>query len=276
MHIVKDYTSELINNYESVGDTLVKKIFDIKYTKKKVNKLFVFVLAIIIRNIINTIVSLFIYSRYRVINFFLQIIISVAFILNTQSIYYHVKKYEPDVLYYTSYVIDNYTFNNYRLWKKYIVSVVSTGMIIYLLLTPIDSYMLIELILQFLICYLIIDNIENKNGIIYDIKNFAIKAVVSETKQVVHSVPVVDEDYIKRSQSAMSETFVELTHTHTHPLMETHEQHIESDFTNSSANALLLSEEPILTNSLVSEIHSDPSNINDFIEFNKLRFNRKI
>lgn len=157
-----------IEQYESISDKMTALVIQSNYTKNQINKLCLMMITVILRNAICAIVCTLMSTGYKLIDLFVQLIISILFILRTDWFHYNVVKYEKEFFVVTEYFINNYNFENFRRWKKNIVTCASTFVIGYLLLTPVNSSILIEWIIQFLVCYLIIDNIENRNGIVYD------------------------------------------------------------------------------------------------------------
>jgi hypothetical protein len=166
-NIFKDQINELLD-YQNIGENTLKTIIHLDYTKAKLNKLTILIITILIRNLLNGLFS-FLTTNIFAFDWILQIFAGVILILKTNTIYYHISKYENDLLFITSYFIENYDLINIRIWKRNFVIGISFGLILYLTIFPLNSYLLISYILQFLVCYLIIDNIENKNGILYDL-----------------------------------------------------------------------------------------------------------
>ena len=158
-------------NYQNFGDAIIKTLLTTYYTKKRINHLLLFGITLLCRSIINFLMCFIIYTDIWGINFTIQILIGIILVLKTNYIYFFVKKYETETFNIASYLVSNYSPDNFRKWKKGVVIVVSMFYIIYLRFVPITSDILIEYIMQFLICYLIVDNIENNNGIIFDIYN---------------------------------------------------------------------------------------------------------
>ena len=62
----------------------------------------------------------------------------------------------------TRYALNNYTHENYRKWKKFIVLGISVYFICVLLIFEVTSGLLINYICQFILSYFIIDQIEHK------------------------------------------------------------------------------------------------------------------
>ena len=178
-------------NYRNIGDSMIKTLLTSDFTKRKLNKLTLLCMTLIVRSIINLFLTSLTYSGIIYIDFVLEILISIFLVLKTNQILQLLKTYEKDILSVSSYFIDNYTPENFRTWKKYIVLFFSTYYIIYLLIYPIDSRILILYIVQFLICYFIVENIENRAGLIFDAYHKITEINYAKKDDIV----IVDNEY---------------------------------------------------------------------------------
>jgi hypothetical protein len=158
------------------GEYIFQQLILTEFVKKKL----AFILIAIITNIIQIhIVSILCYvlSINKYLDFVIQICISVLMSLNVDYIYNAVERYEKEFILITQYIINNYTFENYKYWKRIIV--LSTGIYACILLCFIDitNKMLILYILQYMICFLIIEQFEQKRiqTLLYNYKSKPIK-----------------------------------------------------------------------------------------------------
>ncbi len=154
--------------YHNIGDSIIKTLITTDYTKRKLNHLILFCVTLIIRSIINGIISYIIFTNIIYVDFVLQILLSIFFLLKTNRIYNYILKYRKKSLYVSHYLIDTYSPEQFRKWKKHVVLFMSSYCIIYLLIFSITSTIVITYIIQFLICYFIVDNIENRDGMIFN------------------------------------------------------------------------------------------------------------
>ena len=177
---------------QGITDVILLSLLRTDFSKQKFNKVILFGITITIRYMI---CSLFSFLFYLYINFyvnlFLDIMISIIFVMNTDKIYKIVGKYEEETLFMSNYFIDNYNYENFRIWKKYLIIVISFYYIIYYAIFPITSQIMIIYIIQSLICYLIVDNLENKNGLLYDIYNKVMDYKYVKTK-LLESPTIID------------------------------------------------------------------------------------
>lgn len=161
----------MFSSYKNISDAIIKTCLSIDYTKRKINKLFMYIITLVLRFLCNLAVTSIVYTGNFWIDFPLEIAIGVIFILYTPKFYTIVTRYKSDILELSRYLIDNYNEENFRLWKLYVVFPTATFTIAYLCLFEITSFLLIQYIVQFLLCYLIVDNIENREGILVDAYN---------------------------------------------------------------------------------------------------------
>ena len=195
-----------------LGDSILKTILTTDYTKRKLNKLVLFLATLLARFLINTIIALLIYYDKIYIDFVIQKSLSVCIVLKTNIIYEAVRKYEPDILKLSCYFIDNYSPEKFRIWKRNVVLTLCSFLIIYLYCVPITSNLMIAYIVQFLICYFIVDGIENKNGLIIDTYNKIMDRPNVRIYQ--QSDIIIIDDYVIHKNSQQEEHF-EIIETHT-------------------------------------------------------------
>jgi hypothetical protein len=160
------------------GDQILKSVIATSYAQEKVNVILMMFITIIIRFHINTIVCTY-FSINQYIDFFLHSTIAVIVVLKSSIIYNILKRYEDIFLKMTQYFITNYTPRNYRKWKRNITLIASSYIIMILYLSQITSNMMIIFILQYLLSYFIIDQIEQEriSKIIKDFNEKPISAI---------------------------------------------------------------------------------------------------
>lgn len=183
----------MLLNYDKLSDKFIKTLLTANYTKNKINELTVNGIVILVRSILVSILSFMVCTNYIFIDLLTSTIISISLILNTKYIFFAVSRYEKDILKISTYFIENYSEENFRKWKKIIVVPFCIYHIIYLLIYPIDSFILILYILQFLLSYFIVDNIENRNGKLYDLYKIVYQKLFLKTK--IFDTAKVYEDY---------------------------------------------------------------------------------
>ncbi len=104
-----------------------------------------------------TIISINVY-----IDFFIQITISVIMALRIDIIYNFVERYEKEFYALTQYLINNYSIDNYLYWKRIIVISACIYACIALLIITFTNGVLFIYIIQYTICFLIIEQFEQQ------------------------------------------------------------------------------------------------------------------
>jgi len=119
-------------------------------------------LTVVARLHIDAILAMIINFNNIYIDFWVQIFISVILVLKSGWIYQIVEKFDKEVYSLTRYIINNFTEDNYRRWKRNITFVICSYLLIYLSFVEINSNILRIYILQYMICYMMIEVIERK------------------------------------------------------------------------------------------------------------------
>lgn len=164
------------------SDQILKSLFRSTWAKKKFGILFLMLITVVIRLHIDAILAMIITISPEV-DFILQIIISATLVLKSGWIYKIVEKYEHEAYRLSRYLINNYSVDNYRKWKRGFTLTICVYIIIYLSFTDITSQILIKQVIQYIICYFIVDFIENKK----------FKAIFNKNKRKVIKITYNDE-----------------------------------------------------------------------------------
>ena len=173
------------------SDQILKSIIATSYAQEKVNILFMMFITIILRIHVNTILCTY-FTINQYVDFFLHSFIAVIVVLKSSIIYNILKRYEDVFLKITQHFINNYSPNKYRKWKKVITVVSSFYLILILYLTKIKSDDLIIYILQYLLSYFIIDQIEQEK-ISKIIRDYQEKPI-----STIHGSINIVENYIEK------------------------------------------------------------------------------
>jgi hypothetical protein len=147
--IHKDYTEQFISS-----------VVRTRYSKRQ----FTFVLELLLTQVLRSYIKILLdpfLSFHPVIDFISGIALSVVLIFNTDVIYQLVHKtwYEP--LYQLSrYLINNYSAENFKRWKRNVVLVSSLILALHVYFAQITSSMILMQIAQFVISYIVVDIID--------------------------------------------------------------------------------------------------------------------
>lgn len=146
------------------------KTFDIIYMLLKTTKskqyltdLLIIIISTIVRIHIDFILCSILYTNIYILDFTIQCIVSITCVLNVSIIYNFVKQYHDKIYLFTKYFINNYTYDNYRLWKTYLTIIICIYIYILTCFINITSSHIRYIITQYIICSITIDYIQNKN-----------------------------------------------------------------------------------------------------------------
>jgi hypothetical protein len=140
-------------------DQIFKSLVRTRYAKKQFALILSAIFVMITRFHIKLIIGLF-FNVHPVFNFALQVFLSIFLVLKSNWIHNLVQRFKEEIYALSRYFINNYTPDNFRAWQRNAVLIVCSYLLIYLMFIEINSSVLIEYILQFLISYFIIDGIE--------------------------------------------------------------------------------------------------------------------
>jgi len=151
---------------------LLGKIVTSTYAKKKISIFLIMITSSLLKFILYSIFCYFI-SFNIYFDFIVHIIISVLLSLKSHIIYGFLKRFEHEFYLCTRYLINNYTLENFRKWKRNIVVTICFIFVIYLLFNEVTSTLLIVYVSQYGISFIIVDQIEQRTfrKIIYNIRN---------------------------------------------------------------------------------------------------------
>ncbi len=199
---ISDYTENLSKWYKiNYRNSILKYLITTKYAKKNVNFLFMIFFTTILRFHINILLCQIFRFNIIYIDFFIHIILSVILVLNTFHIFNFVFVFRDKFYRITRYVINNYSFDNYKRWKRNIIVCVSTYVIILLLMFEFNKYLLIVQIIQFLISFFIVDQIEKKT----------IESFFDNSAHINDEFKIYNDFYDVKAARDLNDNFYEIT-----------------------------------------------------------------
>lgn len=99
-----------------------------------------------------------------ILNFIIRTCVSCCMVINGQYLYNIVCRYEPEFYKITQYFINNYTEDNFKKWKRNITLIICMYLYLITFLIEITKQSVRILIIEYIICYFLIDmytNFEN-------------------------------------------------------------------------------------------------------------------
>lgn len=148
------------------GDYIFYQLISTEFVKKKLVGILISLSSNILCLQISTGISKII-SIHPFIDPISEVVISIICSLNIHIFYNFLQRYTPEYRKIAIYLLQNYNIENYLWWKKIIVLSFSTYICILLLFVEITNKLIYRYIFQYIICFFIIEQIENGN-----IKNY--------------------------------------------------------------------------------------------------------
>lgn len=154
--------NKLLKNYnKNYVDQIARMFFTSTFAKTKINILLLMILTVCVRFILISVVCMLITVNLWV-DFFLHSFLTILIILNSSIIQDVIMTKKAFFYNITRYLINNYTEQNFRIWKRNITLILSSIAISILLVVELSSYIMIYYIVQNLFIYFIIDQIETR------------------------------------------------------------------------------------------------------------------
>ena len=143
------------------GEHILKSIIATKYAKTKLSVLMMMIFTTILRfhlvSVIGTLISVNMY-----VDFVTQVTLGVIFVLHTNKIYNLVVLNKDSFYRLTRYLINNYTPERYRNWRRCVTITIALYIIVVMMFVEITSNLVILYTIQYIVSYLIIDIIEQR------------------------------------------------------------------------------------------------------------------
>lgn len=144
------------------SDQILRMIIHTSYVQKNINVLLLLLVTVILRLLLDSLLASFFYLRNLYIDFWIQIVISTFLVTKSGWIYLIVQRFENEIHEVTRYIIENYSEDNYRIWKRNIIFLVCIYFLTYLSFVEITSQIIQLYIVQYMICYMTVEIIERK------------------------------------------------------------------------------------------------------------------
>ena len=187
--------AKLENLYDiDYGDKVLKSIIATNYIKQKFSILLILSATLILRLHLVTILA-FMFSYNFYLDLITQIIISVILTLHSDILYNILAKYNDHFYKLSKIIIDNYSPENFRLWKRNITCGICFYLIIILIVFEVNSNLLIIYIIQYMVTYLIIDQFEQKR-----IERF-INNIRSKPQKIIYGELNIINDYFEEEDN---------------------------------------------------------------------------
>lgn len=138
---------------------LLKKFIQSRFLKTKINFLFIMGITMILQLHINIIVCYLVMIEPWV-DFFIQIVLTILIGFYTKYFLNFVLIFENQIYAITRYFIHNYSFENYRIWKRNGLLFLCSYFVIILMFYELEKFKIILQVVQTIISFLILDQIQ--------------------------------------------------------------------------------------------------------------------
>ena len=168
------------HNYQRFKDKILRKfnqrqlfrnIIRTRYSKRKLNHLLLSVITQILILHLNFLICMIVYVDIFALDFFIHIFISVTLHFFYYHIFHMVSLYRPYFYSCIRYFINEYSEDNFRLWKIKFMSALTIYLLLIISIMKFDKLYLVMSIIENAISFVIIDTIEQRtlfNIIIYN------------------------------------------------------------------------------------------------------------
>lgn len=144
-----------------VGDYILNQLFTSRFIKKKLASVLLALAANFFEMQVVSVLS-YLVSFHPYVDFFLQIGFSVVFAINIDYFYDALARYEDKFYRLSRYLINNYTFENYLLWKRMVMSAIGVYALIILSIVEINNKLILIYLSQSCISFIIIDRYQQR------------------------------------------------------------------------------------------------------------------
>lgn len=145
--------------YVDYTDQIFQSLVKTRYAKRQFSLILSLAITLMVRWHIKIIFAC-LFQFHPIIDFIFQILLSIILVFKNNWIRNLVNRFQGEIYALSRYLINNYTPEHYRIWKRNATVGMCLYFIVHLMFVQITSAMLIEQILQFLISYFIIDGVE--------------------------------------------------------------------------------------------------------------------
>lgn len=167
-----------------------------RYGKKKFGTIMRYGTTIGLRSLLTFFVGALLSTGMKSVDYIIQIIVTISMFLITDILYSGLLEFQDEFESLGRYIIENYSEENMRRWKRYFVLLSCAYSVLMCSLFDMTPKSTMIYSVQFFICYVITDEIENGNGPIHKISMRIYDSLYSHLKTKTYETPVlIVDDY---------------------------------------------------------------------------------
>lgn len=183
-------------DYVDYTDQIFDSLIKTRYAKKQFSLILAMVITFFIKWHIKMLFAWMIQTD-TIFDFFMHVLLSVLLVIKSGWIHNIVIRFQTEIYALSRYLINNYTPENYRIWKRNVTIGICVYIIVQLLFIEITNALLIEYVLEVLISYFIVDGIEQGNFIrLYHWLKEKVFFHYRVTKRKFSTLHLIQDDYL--------------------------------------------------------------------------------
>ena len=133
------------------------------FSKRTFCNLLIGIISLILRTHIDGIISFVLTTNYVYVDFVMHIIISSILIIKSKYFYDIVNRYEPEFYALVRFLINNYTVQNFKRWKRNLNLILCIYVYILTYFLHITNEILRQVIIEYIICYFLLEFYDKYN-----------------------------------------------------------------------------------------------------------------
>lgn len=141
------------------GEYVFQQLITTDFIQQKLAYILIAIAVNLIQiHIVSAICFLLAFNKW--VDFVVQIAVSVTCSLNVSYTYDFVERYHKEFTLLTQYIIQNFSIENYRYWKRIIIVTGGVYACVLLMFIQVTNALLMTYIIQYVLCFLIIEQFE--------------------------------------------------------------------------------------------------------------------
>lgn len=192
--------------YVDYTDQIFQSFIKTRYAKRQVSLVMSLAISWVVRWHLKILLTFFI-DVHPLVDFTIHVFVSVLLVFKSVWIQNLVSRFQVEIYALSRYLINNYTQERFRIWKRNAVVSICIYFLLYLTFVEVNSWMLIEQILQFLISYFIVDGIEQGTFLRWwtRLRSFYKDNIRSNGSKLSNKTVFIRDGYLDESSSSYEE-----------------------------------------------------------------------
>lgn len=134
------------------------------FSKKAFCHILIGITSLIVRTHVDALIAFVLNTEYWYINFFIHLMVSSFLIINSKYFYDIIQRYEPEFYSIVRYLINNYTEQNFKRWKRKFNITICIYSYILTFILDFSNGAVRQIIIEYLTCYFLLETYEKYNN----------------------------------------------------------------------------------------------------------------